>query len=66
MNRVNQIDIHFSILTRTTLTPMGLPHRQAVKERIQRFQERYIEIPRLFHWNSTGDQLLERLKEVAN
>jgi transposase len=59
---LNQIEIYFSILTRKALTPMDLSHKQAVKERILGFQERYNETARPFRWNFTRDDLLERLK----
>lgn len=62
---LNQIEIYFSILTRKALTPMDLPHKQAVKERILGFQERYNEKAKPFRWNFTRDDLLERL-EAAN
>jgi len=62
---LNQIEIYFSILTRKALTPMDLPHKQAVKERILGFQERYNETAKPFHWNFTRDDLLERLKKAA-
>jgi len=63
---LNQIEIYFSILTRKALTPMDLPHKQAVKERILGFQERYNETAKPFRWNFTRDDLLERLKKLAN
>jgi transposase len=59
---LNQIEIYFSILTRKALTPMDLPHKQNVKERILGFQERYNETARPFCWNFTRDDLLERIK----
>ncbi|MBN2257891.1 MAG: IS630 family transposase [Anaerolineaceae bacterium] len=62
---LNQIEIYFSILTRKALTPMDLPHKQAVKERILGFQERYNEKAKPFRWNFTRDDLLARL-EAAN
>ena len=62
---LNQIEIYFSILTRKALTPLDLPHKQAVKERILGFQERYNETAKPFCWNFTRDDLLKRLKKVA-
>lgn len=62
---LNQIEIYFSILTRKALTPMDLPHKQAVKERILGFQERYNQTAKPFRWNFTRDDLLERLKAVS-
>jgi transposase len=61
-NWLNQIEIYFSILTRKALTPMDLSHKQAVKERILGFQERYDEKAKPFRWNFTRDDLLERLE----
>jgi DNA-binding CsgD family transcriptional regulator len=62
---LNQIEIYFSILTRKALTPMDLPHKQAVKERILGFQERYNQTAKPFRWNFTRDDLLERLNKVV-
>lgn len=59
---LNQIEIYFSILTRKALTPMDLPYKQAVKERILGFQGRYNENAKPFRWNFTRDDLLERFK----
>jgi transposase len=59
---LNQIEIYFSILTRKALTPVDLSHKQAVKERILGFQERYDEKAKPFRWNFTRDDLLARLK----
>jgi transposase len=63
---LNQIEIYFSILTRKALTPMDLPHKQAVKERILGFQEHYNQTAKPFQWNFTRDDLLERLQKTAD
>ena len=62
---LNQIEIYFSILTRRALTPLDLPHKQAVTERIPGFQERYNETAKPFRWNFTRDDLLEGLEKVT-
>ena len=62
---LNQIEIYFSILTRKALTPMDLPHKQAVKERILGFQERYNWTAKPFRWNFPRDDLLERLEALS-
>jgi len=62
---LNQIEIYFSILTRKALTPLDLPHKQAVKERILGFQERYNKTAKPSCWNFTRDDLLKRLKKAA-
>jgi transposase len=62
---LNQIEIYFSILTRKALTPMDLPHKQAVKDRVLGFQEYYNQTAKPFRWNFTRDDLQERLKKAA-
>jgi transposase len=61
---LNQIEIYFSILTRKALTPMDLPHKQAVKDRVLGFQEYYNQTAKPFHWSFTRDDLQERLKKA--
>lgn len=62
---LNQIEIYFSILTRKALTPMDLPHKQAVEDRVLGFQEYYNQTAKPFRWNFTRDDLQERLKKAA-
>jgi len=62
---LNQIEIYFSILTRKALTPMDLPHKQAVEDRVLGFQEHYNQTANPFRWNFTRDDLQERLKNAA-
>jgi hypothetical protein len=62
---LNQIEIYFSILTRKALTPMDLPHKQAVKDCVLGFQEYYNQTAKPFRWNFTRDDLQERLKKAA-
>jgi transposase len=61
---LNQSEIYFSILTRKALTPMDLPHKQAVKDRVLGFQEYYNQTAKPFHWSFTRDDLQERLKKA--
>jgi transposase len=62
---LNQIEIYFSILTRKALTPMDLPHKQAVKDRVLGFQEHYNQTAKPFRWNFTRDDLQKRFKNAA-
>lgn len=58
---LNQIEIYFSIVQRKALTPNDFPSREAVTERLQRFEEYYETIARPFQWNFTREDLAKLL-----
>ena len=47
---LNQIEIYFSILQRKALTPNDLTDRDAMKDRLLGFQERYNPTAKPFKW----------------
>jgi transposase len=63
---LNQIEIYFSIVQRKALTPMDLPDKEAVTNRILDFQMRYNQMAKPFHWRFTRADLQERLHAVTN
>ena len=63
---LNQIEIYFFIVQRKVLTPLDLPDRIAVAERILHFQERYGRTAKPFRWKFTRQDLQERLQALAN
>jgi transposase len=63
---LNQIEIYFSIVQRKVLTPMDLPDRTAVAERILQFQERYDRTAKPFRWKFTREDLQKRLQALAD
>ena len=48
------------------LTPLDLPDRVAVAERILQFQERYGRTAKPFRWKFTRQDLQERLQALAD
>jgi hypothetical protein len=63
---LNQIEIYFSIVQRKVLTPLDLPDRVAVAERIVQFQERYDRTAKPFGWKFTRQNLQDRLQALAD
>jgi transposase len=63
---LNQIEIYFSIVQRKVLTPMDLPDKAAVTNRILDFQNRYNQTAKPFRWNFTRADLQERLQAIPN
>lgn len=63
---LNQIELYFSIVQRKVLTPMDLPDRTAVAERILNFQERYDRTAKPFRWKFTRQDLQNRLQALAD
>jgi hypothetical protein len=62
---LNQIELYFSIVQRKVLTPLDLPDRVAVGERILNFQERYDRTAKPFRWKFTRQNLQDRLQALA-
>jgi len=48
------------------LTPLDLPDRSAVAERILHFQERYDRTAKPFRWKFTRQDLQDRLQALAD
>jgi transposase len=63
---LNQIELYFSIVQRKVLTPLDLPDRGAVGERILNFQERYDRTAKPFRWKFTRQNLQDRLQALAD
>ena len=63
---LNQIELYFSIVQRKVLTPLDLPDRVAVGERILNFQERYDRTAKPFRWKFTRQNLQDRLQALAD
>lgn len=63
---LNQIELYFSIVQRKVLTPMDLPDRTAVAQRILNFQERYDRTAKPFRWKFTRQDLQNRLHALAD
>jgi len=63
---LNQIELYFSIVQRKVLTPLDLPDRVAVGERILNFQERYDRTAKPFRWKFTRQNLQDRLQALSD
>lgn len=63
---LNQIEIYFSIVQRKALTPMDLPDKAALTDRILGFQDHYDKTAKPFRWNFTRADLQKRLQALAN
>jgi transposase len=63
---LNQIEIYFSIVQRKVLTPMDLPDKALVGNRILVFQDRYSQTAKPFRWNFTRSDLQKRLQAAAS
>ncbi len=61
---LNQIEIYFSIVQRKVLTPNDFASREAVADRLLRFQEHYETIATPFEWRFTRHDLTELLKKL--
>jgi hypothetical protein len=63
---LNQIELYFSIVQRKVLTPLDLPDRVAVAQRILQFQERYDRTAKPFRWKFTRQDLQDRLQALTD
>jgi len=61
---LNQIEIYFSIVERTALTPNDFDSLSAVEDRLLRFQERYQQIAQPFQWKFTRQDLANLLAKL--
>ncbi len=62
---LNQIELYFSIVQRKALTPNDFPCREAVAERLARFERYYESIAHPFEWKFTRadlNQLMARMR----
>jgi hypothetical protein len=62
---LNQIELYFSIVQRTALTPNDFGSLEELRERLRGFQVRYAEIARPFEWTFTRAALDRVLARVA-
>ena len=64
-DKINQIEIFFSILQRKVLTPTDFDSLFALEDRILAFQDRYKEYARPFEWKLTRKDLSKLLTKLA-
>ena len=65
-NRLNQIEIYFSIVQRKVLTPNEFTSTERLEATILAFQERYSAVATPFAWRFTRDDLHRLLGKVAS
>jgi hypothetical protein len=58
---LNQVELSFSVVQRTVLTPNAFPDLAAVEARLLAFQARYNDTAVPFHWRFTRQDLDDRL-----
>jgi hypothetical protein len=61
---LNQIEIYFSVVQRKVLTPNDLGSLPELEERLLRFQDRYQEIAKPFHWTFTHKNLAALMAQL--
>ena len=61
---LNQVEIYFSVVQRKVLTPNDFASREAVRERLLRFQDHYVTAAKPFHWTFTRRDLSELLSKL--
>jgi hypothetical protein len=61
---LNQIEIYFSVVQRKVLTPNDIGSLAELEERLLRFQGRYQEIAKPFHWTFTRKDLAALLSKL--
>jgi hypothetical protein len=61
---LNQIEIYFSIVQRKVLTPLDVPDKETLTDRLLGFQDYYQEIAKPFSWKFTAADLKKRLEAV--
>jgi hypothetical protein len=61
---VHQIEISLSVVQRKVLTPNDIGSLAELEKRLLRFQVRYEEIAKPFHWSFTRNDLAARLSEL--
>ena len=63
---LNQVEIYFSVVQRKVLTPNDFPSLAAVKDRLCRFQDRYVHAAKLFQWTFTRRDLAGLLAKLRH
>ena len=63
---LNQIEIYFSIVPRTVLTPNDFPDLATVEQRLRAFEARYNDTAVPCHWRFTRADLDRRLLQLAD
>jgi hypothetical protein len=61
---LNQIEIYFSIVQRKVLTPLDVPDKETLAERLLDFQDYYQEVAKPFSWKFTAADLKERIEAL--
>lgn len=61
---LNQIEIYFSVVQRKVLTPNDLGSLPELEERLLRFQDRYQEFAKPFHWTFTRKNLAALMAQL--
>jgi hypothetical protein len=61
---LNQIEIYFSVVQRKVLTPNDIASLPELEERLLRFQDRYQEIAKPFHWTFTRKNLAALMAQL--
>jgi len=61
---LNQIEIYFSVVQRKVLTPNDIGSLAELEDRLLRFQDRYQEIAKPFHWTFTRQDLAALLSKL--
>lgn len=61
---LNQIEIYFSVVQRKVLTPNDIGSLAELEERLLRFQDRYQEIAKPFHWTFTRKNLAALMAQL--
>jgi len=62
---LNQIEIYFSVVQRKVLTPNDFGSLGAVRERLLRFQEHYVDAAKPFQWTFTRRDLTALLAKLG-
>ena len=62
---LNQIEIYFSVVQRKVLTPNDVVSLGAVRDRLLRFQEHYVEAAKPFQWAFTRRDLIALLAKLG-
>jgi hypothetical protein len=63
---LNQIEIVFSVIQRTLLTPNDFVSLQAVVDRLDAFEHHYNQIATPFAWNFTRHDLADLITRVSD
>lgn len=62
---LNQVEIYFSVVQRKVLTPNDFPSLAAVRDRLHRFQDHYVQAAMPFQWTFTRRDLAALLTKLG-